>query len=65
MTPDRPRAIFAEELDAIGEPRLAERVRGGADVDPTIRAALKAMTRVANEAARHDILTFMQRQQQT
>ncbi len=55
MTPDRARAIFAEELDALNEPRLAERVRGGADVDPLIRAAIKTMARVAKEAARHDL----------
>lgn len=55
MTPDRSRVIFAEELDTLGEPRLADRVRGGADVDPTIRAALRAMSRVAKEAARHDL----------
>ena len=63
MTPQRAREIFAEEMEKFSEHRFAdlvrsgaaERVRGGADVDPTIRAALRAMSRVAKEAARHDL----------
>ena len=50
MTPIRIREIYAEELRKLGEERLAERVLSGADVEPTISAAFKAMLRVADES---------------
>ena len=50
ITPTRLREIYAEELRKLGEERLAERVLSGADVEPTISAAFKAMLRVADES---------------